>query len=179
MVDHEARIGMLLAGEQVGAGHLRIGELAEEAIGAVLAVKPGTGGQREVAEGDVRCEGDMSVRKMGGLMGFEFHLHAVETCALPHPDFGDTVGEVAALTDMRFDERRGGAGATSITLRVAMVRGAALVEMKTSSTGVSMLPESVRRAPPVAKAAFICWTGSSAGACASTVPFANRECAAS
>lgn len=31
--------------------------------------------------------------------------------------------------------------ATSITLRVATVRGAALVEMNTSSTGVSMLPK--------------------------------------
>ena len=49
---------------------------------------------------------------------------------------------------------------TSITLRVAMVRGAASVAMKTSSIGVSTLPDSVRCAPSVAKAAFISCTGS-------------------
>ena len=69
--------------------------------------------------------------------------------------------------------------ATSITLRVAMVRGAASVAMKTSSTGVSMLPASLIRAPSVAKAAFICSTGSSASALASTAPLASFEWAAS
>ena len=56
---------------------------------------------------------------------------------------------------------------------------AALVAMKTSSTGRSILPESLIRAPSVAKAAFICSTGSSASAMISAASFASLECAAS
>ena len=65
--------------------------------------------------------------------------------------------------------------AISITLCVAMARGAAAVAMKTSSTGVSIVPERTRRAPSVAKAAFICITGSEAAARASTALFTSLE----
>ena len=98
----------------------------------------------------------MGVGQMDGIGDFMLDLHAVKPGALANADFGDAVGEIAAFADMGFDQRGGGAGAISMTLRVAMVRGAASVAMKTSSTGVSMVPESTSRAPSVAKAAFIC-----------------------
>ena len=82
----------------------------------------------------------MGMGQMDRLWRLEFDLDPVEPRVVADADFGHAVGKIAALAEMGLDDGGEASSATSITLRVAMVRGAASVAMKTSSIGVSTLP---------------------------------------
>ena len=91
VVNHQPRIRMLLARQQIGARHLGIGEFAVEAIGPVLTVQPRTGGECKVPEGHVARQRHMGVGQMRCLTRLDLGLHPVKPCIGAHANFGDAV----------------------------------------------------------------------------------------
>ena len=85
VIDHQARIGVLLAAQHVGAGNLGFGALRHEFHGAVLAVGFGARGQGEILEHGVLAECCMGMSEVDGIGGFEFNLDAVKPCAFDDP----------------------------------------------------------------------------------------------